>query len=129
MNETNDQATPSPDRRDFLMASAAVAAATLAPAGVFAASDETVKVGLIGCGGRGSGAASDCLHADKAVKIVAMGDAFEKKAKDAHNRLKKQFQDRVDCGDRIFSGLDAYQKVLDAGIDLVILATPPGFRP
>ena len=132
MNEaskTNDQATPSPHRREFLAASAAVAAATLAPAGVFAAGDETVKVGLIGCGGRGSGAASDCLHADKAVKIVAMGDAFDKKAKDSHNRLKKQFNDRVDCGDRVFSGLDAYQKVLDAGIDLVILATPPGFRP
>jgi myo-inositol 2-dehydrogenase / D-chiro-inositol 1-dehydrogenase len=129
MNEPNEQATPSPDRRDFLMASAAVAAATLAPAGVFAAGDETIKVGLIGCGGRGSGAASDCLKADKAVKIVAVGDAFEFRAKGCLNSLSRQFKDRIDVGDRIFTGLDAYQKVLDSGIDLVILATPPGFRP
>jgi myo-inositol 2-dehydrogenase / D-chiro-inositol 1-dehydrogenase len=129
MNETNAQETPSPDRRDFLAASAVVAAATLAPAGVFAAGDETVKVGLIGCGGRGSGAAKDCLQADKAVKIVALGDAFEFRAKGCLSELTKQFKDRVDVGDRVFAGLDAYQKVLDSGIDLVILATPPGFRP
>jgi myo-inositol 2-dehydrogenase / D-chiro-inositol 1-dehydrogenase len=130
MNQTNDQATPSPDRRDFLAASAVVAAATLAPAGVFGAGNETIKVGLIGCGGRGAGAADNCLEADPAVRLVAMGDAFKKQVTDSHRRLKGKHGDRVAATpETCFSGLDAYQKVLDSGIDLVILATPPGFRP
>ena len=100
--------------------------------GVFAAGDDTIKVGLIGCGGRGTGAAQDCLFADEKVKLVAVGDAFEGNARGCVEGLKK----KKDIGSRVtatpettFFGLDAYQKVIDAGVDLVILATPPGFRP
>src|SRR5262245_2885828 len=119
------------DRRGFLAAAGATAAAAaLAPGGVFAAGSEIIKVGVIGCGGRGSGAANDCLNADKGVRIVAMGDAFQKKVEDSHARLKKAHGDRVTATpENLFAGLDAYQKVINSGVDLVILATPPGFRP
>src|SRR5262245_52462296 len=119
------------DRRGFLAAAGATAAAaTLAPGGVFAAGNEIIKVGVIGCGGRGSGAAGDCLNADKGVRIVAMGDAFKKKVEDSYRRLKKAHGDSVTATpETCFAGLDAYQKVIDAGVDMVILATPPGFRP
>jgi myo-inositol 2-dehydrogenase/D-chiro-inositol 1-dehydrogenase len=120
-------------RRDFLAAGAAGAAAVLAPSGVFAAADDTIKIGLIGCGGRGTGAALDTLHGNPNVKIVALGDVFEDRIKGCIANIKR---DKAKVGDRLtatpetcFVGLDAYQKVLNAGVDLVILATPPGFRP
>ena len=87
---------------------------------------------LIGCGGRGNGAISDCLNADPAVRVVAVADAFEDKVKLAAQRLRKNesFAQRVDLPpERVFAGLDAYQKALDAGIDMIVTATPPGFRP
>ena len=125
---------PSANRRDFLKAGAAVTAATLIPTAVHAAGDDAIKVGVIGCGGRGRGAVENVLDADKSVRIVALGDVFEDKAKAALNLFQtggrfKKHAGRIDVGDRVFGGLDNYQKVLDAGIDLVILATPPGFRP
>lgn len=117
-------------RRDFLAAGSVLTAATLAGGGVFAAGDETIKVGLIGCGGRGSGAAKDCLNADDKVKIVAVGDVFKDRAEGTANGLKRQWKDRAPITpETTFVGLDAFQKVIDAGVDLVILATPPGFRP
>jgi predicted dehydrogenase len=124
-------------RRDFLKGSAGVvagaaAAGSLLPiGGVYAAgADETVRVGLVGCGGRGSGAAEQALSTSGPVKLVAVADAFEDKAKGAVNALKNEHKDKVDVTDeKIFSGFDAYKKVIDAGVDLVILATPPGFRP
>src|SRR5438105_9633532 len=125
---------PSADRRDFLKASAAVAgtAAATSFAGAFAAGDETIKVGLIGCGGRGNGAIRNILDADPKVEIVAFGDVFEDKAKGALNTWKKnkQYTNRIKAtADTTFSGLDAYQKVISTDANLIILATPPGFRP
>jgi predicted dehydrogenase len=83
-------------------------------------------VALIGCGGRGNGAAADCLTASQQsqvkTKIVAVADAFEPQARNAARRLKVP-------EDRTFVGLDAYQKAIDCGVDMVILAGPPGFRP
>ncbi len=126
------------NRRDFLkagaVATATAAAANLIPTAVHAAGDEVIKVGLIGCGGRGSGAAENILEADRTVRIHAVGDVFAEKAHGLVKQFKtaarlKQYANRVDVGDRVFDGLDAYQKVLESGIDLVILATPPGFRP
>src|SRR5262245_21720688 len=123
------------DRRDFLKATAAAAgAATLAglTPGAFAAGQEAIKVGLIGCGGRGNGAVRNILEADQKVEIVAFGDVFEDRAKGALDNWKKnkQFGERIKATpDTTFGGLDAYKKVLAADIDLVILATPPGFRP
>lgn len=117
------------DRREFLAAGAAVAAATALPSAVHAKGADVIKVGLIGCGGRGSGAIGNCIEADKSVQLYAMGDVFadvtERKSKEFTNR----FKDRANLGDRVFSGLDAYKQVIDSGVDLVILATPPGFRP
>jgi predicted dehydrogenase len=115
-------------RRDFLKTSAVSAgAAALLASGVHAAGQDVVKVGLVGCGGRGRGAAANCLDADQSVKIVAVGDVFADRTKEALKHLA-DYKDRVDVGDRIFTGLDAYKKVI-ANCDLVILATAPGFRP
>jgi predicted dehydrogenase len=119
------------NRRDFIKAGAAVTA-TAASAGllpVHAAGIEKIKVGVIGCGGRGSGAIGDSLKADKSVVFWAAGDVFGDKAKNTVNAYSQSHKDQVDVGDRIFGGLDAFQKVIDSGVDLVILATPPGFRP
>jgi myo-inositol 2-dehydrogenase / D-chiro-inositol 1-dehydrogenase len=97
----------------------------------FAANSETIKVGLIGCGGRGSGAAEQALNADKNVILTTMGDVFEDRLRGSLQNLKK-----TEAGERVqvtpektFIGLDAYKKVIDSGVDLVILTTPPGFRP
>jgi myo-inositol 2-dehydrogenase/D-chiro-inositol 1-dehydrogenase len=132
MNETTNQHT----RRDFLKHSAtAVAAGTVAASilrapAVHAAQDSTIKIALIGCGGRGTGAAAQALSTQGPTKLIAVADAFEDKAKQAVENLKTEHGDKVDVnGERIFHGFDAYQKALDAGPDLVILATPPGFRP
>ena len=124
-------------RRDFLKTSAIIGSALAAPAilpgRLFgAANTDTLKVGLIGCGGRGSGAAQQALAADENVILTAMGDVFQKSLDNSLSSLKS---DRT-VGARVkvepdhrFVGLDAFQKVIDSGVDVVILATPPGFRP
>ncbi len=117
------------DRREFLKVGAAAAAVAAVPAAVHAAGNSQIKVGLIGCGGRGSGAARDCVTADKSVVIHAVGDVFEARAKGAAKTFSDKFGEQANIGDRIYSGLDAYKQVLASGVDLVILATPPGFRP
>jgi predicted dehydrogenase len=124
-----------PDRRQFTLAGATAAAATLIPTAVHAAGDDTLKVGLIGCGGRGSGAVKDAFEAAQAaganIVLHAVGDVFEGKAQGQAKSFaaNKTFGSKVKLDDRVFGGLDAYQKVIDSGVDLVILATPPGFRP
>ncbi|MBI2946557.1 MAG: Gfo/Idh/MocA family oxidoreductase [Verrucomicrobia bacterium] len=135
MNETSNLRQPT-SRRQFLKASSSVAlggmvGTKLAFSGSsFAQNSETLRVGLIGCGGRGSGAASQALRADKNVILTAMGDAFSNKLNGSLNALQRDFPDRVKVDpDHSFVGLDAYQKVLASGVDVVILATPPGFRP
>jgi predicted dehydrogenase len=94
--------------------------------------DETIRVGLIGCGGRGTGAAAQALSTKGPVKLVAMGDAFADRLQGSLDQLNKNTADksRIDVPeDRRFVGFDAYKQVLAAGVDMVILATPPGFRP
>jgi len=116
-------------RRDALKAGA-VAATAVATAGfAHAASSDKIKVGLIGCGGRGSGAIRDSLEADPSTVFWAAGDVFDNKAAGTIRSLKEGMKDRVDAEGRAFSGLNAYQEVLASGVDVVILATPPGFRP
>jgi len=117
-------------RRDFIKTSAAGAGvAALAAASVHAAGNDVIKVGLIGCGGRGSGAVEQSLKSDPNMKLVAVGDAFEDRAKGLVNNLQKgALAQKVDVKDRVFIGLDAYEKVIKE-CDLVLLATPPGFRP
>ncbi len=117
-------------RRDFMMTGAAIGAAAALPMAVHAAGNETIKVGVIGAGGRGSGAAENCMEADKSVQIVAVGDFFLDKAKNSAKNLTKKFgAERVQVGSNVFGGLDAYKQVLACSPDVVILATPPGFRP
>jgi myo-inositol 2-dehydrogenase/D-chiro-inositol 1-dehydrogenase len=126
-----------PSRRDFLKQSSAVVGAGLAaglvtPGGVHAGADETIRIGLIGCGGRGTGAASQALHTKGPVKLVAMADAFDDRLEGSLANLQKDddIAERIDVpAERRFVGFDAYKDVLDAGVDMVILATPPGFRP
>ena len=122
-------------RRDFLKTSAlvgsALAAPTIMPGELFGReTTDTLRVGLIGCGGRGSGAASQALSADKNVVLTAMGDAFQDQLQSSLQSLQKAHADKVKVTpEKCFVGLDAYQKVIDSGVDVVLLATPPGFRP
>jgi myo-inositol 2-dehydrogenase/D-chiro-inositol 1-dehydrogenase len=123
-----------PTRRDFLktsgVAAGAALASTLAAPSVYAQADETIKIGLIGCGGRGTGAAGQALSTKGPVKLVAVADAFEDQARGAVDALKREHPDRVDVKeDHVFVGFDAYKQVIDSGIDLVVIATSPGFRP
>src|SRR5215213_4890351 len=122
-------------RRDFLAQSAAVAVGAAAasfaiPRMVHAAENNQLKVGLIGCGGRGSGAAMNALNADSNSKFHALGDAFPDQIDVAMGHFKKsEHAARVDVPkDRQFSGLDCYKGVIDT-CDVVLLATPPHFRP
>jgi myo-inositol 2-dehydrogenase/D-chiro-inositol 1-dehydrogenase len=116
-------------RRDFLKTSSTLAAAAALAPGVFAANDETLKIALIGCGGRGTGAASQALSTAGPVKLVAMADVFRDRLDDSYNILKGQHADRVDVPEENkFIGFDAHQHAI-ALADVVILATPPGFRP
>ncbi|MEO0531612.1 MAG: Gfo/Idh/MocA family oxidoreductase, partial [Planctomycetota bacterium] len=120
-------------RRQFLATSAATAATTLAAPrafGVHTSGDHRLRIGVVGCGGRGKGACRDAIEAGAAVVIVAMADAFEDNLEAAYGSLSEQFASRIDCPkERRFHGFDAYKKVLASDIDMVILATPPGFRP
>jgi predicted dehydrogenase len=132
-----DHVTTSTSRRHFLQHSAAAAAtATLLmnqplARSAHAAGSDTLKVGLVGCGGRGRGAAVQALKADANAHLVALADAFPDYVEDSVNLLKKtEVGDRVqvDPGHR-FAGFDAYQQLIDADVDVVLLATPPHFRP
>ncbi|HUW19958.1 MAG TPA: Gfo/Idh/MocA family oxidoreductase [Sedimentisphaerales bacterium] len=119
-------------RRDFIRASAAVslAAMTFDSSRVFAAGSDKLRVGLIGCGGRGTGAAMDCVKSSPNVEIVAMGDLFRDSLDKSLARLSRRVDDKVTVtDDTSFSGFDCYQKVLQCDIDMVIMAAPPHFRP
>ncbi len=87
-----------------------------------------LKVGVIGCGGRGSGAVNDLLNAANNIKVVALGDVFADRMMPLREQLKRDWQQEVP-EESCFLGFDAYQKVIDAGVDMVIIATPPVFRP
>jgi predicted dehydrogenase len=123
-------------RRDFLkqsgsvLAGAALASAIGAP--TYAAENNTIKIALIGCGGRGTGAALNALSTKGPTKLWALADAFANRVENSFKGLAQQFPKQVDTPpDRRFIGLDAYKKAidcLDKG-DVVLLATPPAFRP
>jgi myo-inositol 2-dehydrogenase / D-chiro-inositol 1-dehydrogenase len=87
-----------------------------------------LKAGVIGCGGRGSGAATDWLSAGPNVTITALGDVFKDRLDSCRAKIKDNFKVEV-AEENCFVGFDAYQKVIDSGVDVVILATPPKFRP
>ncbi len=89
---------------------------------------KVLKAGLIGCGGRGTGAAANFLDAGPNLQIVALGDIFQDKIDNCRAQLKKEKNVEVP-DDKCFVGFDSYQKVIDSGVDLVLLCTPPHFRP
>ena len=87
-----------------------------------------LKVGVIGCGGRGSGAVVDTLNAANGIKVWALGDVFPEKIEKLRGTLKEKFNQEVPA-ENCFVGFDAYKKVIDSGVDYVICTTPPTFRP
>ena len=129
--------TPDTSRREFvktstLAASGAIAAAVKLCPAVHAAGNDLIKVGLIGCGGRGTGAASQALMADSRVQLTAMGDVFEDRLQLSLKSLNKieGLESKIDVPpERQFVGFDAYKQVLASGVDVVLLTSPPHFRP
>jgi predicted dehydrogenase len=123
-------------RREFLKTSAIAGGALAAELSVLAnahaqQNNETIRVGLVGCGGRGSGAVEQCLRADNNVRLVAVADAFRDRAESLLTRLRNNqaVRAKVDVNaERTFIGLEGYTQVIQ-NCDLVLLATPPGFRP
>ncbi len=87
-----------------------------------------LKAGLIGCGGRGTGAALNFLSAGPNLKIVALGDVFNDRLQTCKEKLAKE-KNNVVADEKCFVGFDAYEKVIDSGVDIVLIATPPHFRP
>ena len=135
MTENTTPANAGTDRRQFLKAGTAVTLGTMAAQlGVaqraYAAENNTLKVGLIGCGGRGTGAAAQALTADANTELVAMGDAFADRLDSSLRNLKNNpVGPRVKVDEEHkFVGFDAYKHVLDT-CDVVLLTTPPHFRP
>jgi predicted dehydrogenase len=123
-------AEPTPfNRRFFLKTGAFAGVASALPAlhAQSAGSDE-IRIALVGCGGRGTGAAAQSLNVE-GTRLVALADAFPDNLARTHERLKTQYGERVDVPEaRRFSGFDAYKKAIDEA-DVVLLCTPPGFRP
>ncbi len=121
-------------RRSFLVRSSAVAGAALAgnlsvARSAHAAGSDVLRAALIGCGGRGRGAAADWLDADPRCRIVATADAFLGNARGAAEMLAERYPDRVDIGDRIFGDLDNAEKAIATDCEVVLMCEPPGFRP
>ncbi|MEM6648588.1 MAG: Gfo/Idh/MocA family oxidoreductase [Bacteroidota bacterium] len=124
------------NRRSFLKASATAAAATslawlpsVLP-GAYAAGSDALKVGLVGCGGRGLGAARDCVTSTEGVQLIGMTDLFRDRLDRGREAVAEAIGDAYQVtDDHCFDGFDGYQRLLETDIDLVILATPPGFRP
>jgi len=136
MEENQNQCS----RRDFVKTSAALSLGTMGLLGtrVCAAGSDTLRVGLIGCGGRGRGAAANILDAAPGVELYALGDLFQEPLDSAFRQFSQarpespmaKMGNTINVTrERCFAGFDAYQKVIDCGVDVVLMATPPHFRP
>jgi predicted dehydrogenase len=132
-----DQDQKQSSRRDFVKQSTILAGGILAvplmsKANFFSGANDTIKVALIGCGGRGTGAAIQALSTKQHVKLVAMADAFRDRLDDSYKDITSddaKMMGKIDVPEeRKFTGFDGYKKAI-ALADVVILATPPGFRP
>ena len=129
-----------PARRDFIIKSGLFMGATMLVGNnfVFAQGSDKIRVGLIGCGGRGTGAGIiDCAASSPGIELVAIGDLFQDHLDVAPERIKANLEKRnlsvkdiyKVTAETTFVGFNAYQKVIDSGVDMVILTTPPNFRP
>ncbi|RIK83197.1 MAG: oxidoreductase [Planctomycetota bacterium] len=130
------EASPPPSRRAFLrrsaLAAGGIAAANLAiPRMVHAAGDDAIRFGLIGCGGRGVGAAENALNADPNNRLVALADLFPDQVRHAREHFARRDPNRATVAeDHCFDGFEAYKRLIDfVDIDVVLMATPPHFRP
>jgi predicted dehydrogenase len=122
---------PLASRRDFLKTSAGTAALAAIP-NAHAAGSDLLRVGLVGCGDRGTGAAMQALSADSNVKLVAMADAFEDRLQQSLEILQKseKVAAKVDVRpEHRFVGFNAFRELVASGVDVVLLCTPPHFRP
>ncbi|MBK5279188.1 MAG: Gfo/Idh/MocA family oxidoreductase [Bacteroidia bacterium] len=123
------------NRRKFIQQAGAVLGGTVAlsigsPMHTFASGNKTLKIGLIGCGGRGAGAASQALEADPDTILTALGDVFSDRLDETYTELLEMYPNRVKVDkSHKFVGFDAYKKVIESDVDVVLLATPPAFRP
>ncbi len=137
MAEPHESPAAQPSRRQFLKSSSALIAAggalgssLLVSRSAHAAGSDMLKIGLIGCGGRGTGAVGNAFAADPNTQLTAVADAFEDRALSSLEQLRKGSAARVTVDpDHCFTGFDAYEKLLATDVDVVILATPPHFRP
>ena len=124
-------------RRDFIRhsatgVSAGVVAGIAMPRAVHAGGSDILKIGLVGCGGRGQGAVENALAADPQTKLTAVGDAFADRAHQCLQFLRDnpRLSERIDVDqEHTFVGFDAYRQVIDSGVDVVLLASVPHFRP
>jgi myo-inositol 2-dehydrogenase / D-chiro-inositol 1-dehydrogenase len=129
------QASPRANRRQFLERSAIVSVGGALALGVpnvlrGATDDRKLKIGLVGCGGRGTGAAKNALDSDPNIELTALADTFADRVERSLKILGGAYGDRVNVPKaRQFVGLDGYKKLIDSGVDIVLLATPPAFRP
>ncbi|MFN9625790.1 MAG: Gfo/Idh/MocA family protein [Planctomycetota bacterium] len=120
-------------RRGFLktgVTASALAATLPISRSAWAQGSDTIRLGLIGCGGRGTGAAGQALDTNSEsnrVKLTAVADPFKFRADNALKELKNKHKDNVDA--KAFIGVDGYKEVLASDVDMVILTSPPGFRP
>jgi len=118
-------------RRDFLRASAAASMAALASPSsrIYAAGSDKIRIGFIGCGSQGTGDAINCLKSSEGVELVAMADIFQDRMDKSLAKLRERVGDKVAVTEQsCFLGFDAYKKVIESDVDLVLLTTPPGFR-
>ncbi|MBI5767899.1 MAG: Gfo/Idh/MocA family oxidoreductase [Verrucomicrobia bacterium] len=126
---TRDQESASPNRRQFLKTGATLAAATALRPGLFAAGSDTIRVGLIGCGNRGTGAALNALDADSGVRLVALADVFADKIEAARAKIAAKHPERGAVGAAgCFAGFDGYKAVIEAA-DVVLIACASKFHP
>ncbi len=118
-------------RRDFLRTTAAVGTGVLTiQRGAHAAGSDILRVGLVGCGSRGAGAASNAINADPGVRLVALADVFPDRMEATRKQLEKMHPDQVNVDPaKCFVGFDSYKELIASGVDVVQLATPPQFRP
>jgi myo-inositol 2-dehydrogenase/D-chiro-inositol 1-dehydrogenase len=137
-SDCNTQSSPS-SRRNFLKTATAASAVTSAATGVTASflqrsvhaqGTDIIKVGLVGAGGRGTGAAKDAMDADSGCRLTAIAEITDDRLDGAKKNLKRSLGDKFAVPDeQCFSGWDAMQRLLETDINVVLLATPPGFRP
>lgn len=135
MNPTSRNSLPCPSplhRRRFLNSSAGTAAALMVHSSLAAKQEQTqVRIGIVGFGGRGSGAVNDSLSINQNVQLVAAADVYQDNCVSKIQQLSRRFPDKIKLPqDKMHGGLDGYKRVLeDPDVDLVIMTTPPGFRP